>query len=118
MRFESLICHGRICRLMTSKKNVSEKSLLILKRNLTYIFYFSYLVIAEFNVQLCNGSEANLKITDNLGAVIPIEKFSDIIKTFYNGSMFTVIVEYDWSVMQNSMQMVTPLVGITQLNLL
>lgn len=78
----------------------------------------SNLVIAEFNVQLSNGSEANLKISDNMGAIIPIEKFSDIIKTFYNGSMFTVNVEYDWRVIQNSMQLVTPLVSITNLNLL
>lgn len=69
-------------------------------------------VVSEFNVQLIDGSDANLKVTDNLGANISRETFSDIIKTFYNGSMFTVNVSYDWKVMRDSFQLVTPLVCI------
>lgn len=66
--------------------------------------------MSEFNVNLSNGSDANLKLTDNLGAEIPRDKFEHILKTFYSGSLFTINVSYDWKVMQQSFRMVTPLV--------
>lgn len=73
-------------------------------------------VVSEFDVQLEKGSDANLKITDNLGAIIQRDKFTDVIKTFFNGSMFAVNVSYNWKIMNNTFQMVTPLVGSTNRN--
>lgn len=58
------------------------------------IYCFTQLVIAEFKIKVDDGSNTILKLTDNTGAKIPINKFVDIVTTFHKGSMFTVNVEY------------------------
>lgn len=111
MKFVLSTYHGQIYRSTNLNKSVSKR---LIRANVMLVIIFSvgFLVISEFNVQLVNGSDANLVITDNLGAIIPRDKVSDVIRTFYNGSLFYINVSYDWKIMKDSFQLVTPLVSI------
>lgn len=67
-------------------------------------------VIEAFDVRNADGANNILILTDNVGAPIEIEKFTNTIKTFHRGGSFFVNVAYESTYAPESSVHVTPLV--------
>lgn len=71
--------------------------------------YDSLLVTKKFNVNVADGSKLRLSMTTNLGAPIPVDDFAETITTFHKGNFF-LNVEYESTVADPKLKVVTPLV--------
>lgn len=71
--------------------------------------YFKLISVANiFGIKFNDVSYSVLILTDNLGFPIPEHMLAEIVKTFHNGSMFYINVEYQISSsLQGNLSLVT-----------
>lgn len=82
------------------------------QQNVFFIYSSSHfvLVIAEFKVEITDGSNSVLILSDNMGTPITRDKFVNNIKTFHGGSTYYINVKYESAFADASSIFVSPMV--------
>lgn len=102
-----VMCQGKLMFVQFSDNELNSKSFpekgkflsLVSKfKTLFLLMYFKLISVANiFGIKFDAVPYSGLILTDNLGFPIPKHMFTEIVKTYHNGSMFYVNVEYQIS---------------------